>query len=167
MVFNFSRPEIFQVVCDVHSWMKAWIVVVEHPYYSLTDSSGKFELKLPMNDPLEKRVSDQYRELDVEDDILAYFGARHIPMKDFVVEKGYQSFCMITTTRKKYKKDGFGIDLDSMDFGYTLAEIEYMTDDKSKRQEATQSMDITSRNRTKVAAGLASLGGLEQKMGEA
>ena len=106
----------------------------------LRERGGKFELKLPMNESLENRVSDQYRELDVEDDILAHFGARGISVKDFLIEKSYKPFCEITTTRRKYKKEGFGIDLDVMDFSYIVSEIEYMTDDESKIKEATQSI---------------------------
>jgi plastocyanin len=40
----FSEPEIIESVCDVHGWMKAYIVVVDHPYYSVTDENGMFEL---------------------------------------------------------------------------------------------------------------------------
>jgi plastocyanin len=32
------------VVCDVHPWMKAFIWVVDHPYYAVTDSLGHFSL---------------------------------------------------------------------------------------------------------------------------
>lgn len=106
----------------------------------LRERSGRYELKLPMNESIEKRVSDQYRELDVEADILAYFGSRDKVVKDFLTEKGYKPFCSITTIRRKYKKEGFGIDLDVMDFDYTLAEIEYMTDDETKIKEVTQSI---------------------------
>ena len=31
--------------CDVHSWMNAYVGVLDHPYYALTDKDGKFELK--------------------------------------------------------------------------------------------------------------------------
>ena len=106
----------------------------------LRERGSKFELKLPMNESLEKRVADQYRELDVEDDILDHFGVNGINIKDFLIQKNYLPFCTITTTRRKYKKDGFVIDLDGMDFGYTLAEIELMIESESKIQEATQSI---------------------------
>jgi adenylate cyclase class IV len=56
------------------------------------------------------------------------------------MKKGYVPFCTIVTTRRKYKKEGFGIDLDIIDFGYRLAEIEYMTDDQGKISEATQAI---------------------------
>ena len=43
-VTRFSDPEIIESVCDVHGWMKAYIHVVEHPYHSITDEHGNFEL---------------------------------------------------------------------------------------------------------------------------
>lgn len=41
---RFRAPEIIPVVCDVHSWMHANIVVAEHAYYAVTDADGAFEL---------------------------------------------------------------------------------------------------------------------------
>lgn len=37
-------PEIIKVVCDVHKWMKAWWIVSDHPYYTVTDEEGRFKL---------------------------------------------------------------------------------------------------------------------------
>jgi hypothetical protein len=31
--------------CDVHGWMNAYVGVLDHPYFGVTDKSGKFELK--------------------------------------------------------------------------------------------------------------------------
>ena len=42
---TFPEPDTIEVVCDVHSWMKAWIIVTEHPYYALTDADGQFWLE--------------------------------------------------------------------------------------------------------------------------
>ena len=39
-----AAPEKIKVQCDVHSWMSAWIVVQEHPFYAVTDASGQFTL---------------------------------------------------------------------------------------------------------------------------
>ena len=39
-----EKPEKVQVRCDVHGWMSAWFVVVEHAYYTVTDSTGEFSL---------------------------------------------------------------------------------------------------------------------------
>jgi plastocyanin len=39
----FEKPEIIRVTCDLHSWMRGWVVVAEHPYYALTGGAGEFE----------------------------------------------------------------------------------------------------------------------------
>jgi plastocyanin len=40
MTETFSKPEIIRVTCDVHSWMLAWIAVLPHPYFGVTDARG-------------------------------------------------------------------------------------------------------------------------------
>jgi hypothetical protein len=43
--FVFEKPEIFvQFKCDVHPWMFAYIGVVEHPWFAVTDGNGMFTL---------------------------------------------------------------------------------------------------------------------------
>jgi plastocyanin len=41
---TFARPEIVRVDCDLHSWMRGWVVVAAHPFYALTDAQGRFRL---------------------------------------------------------------------------------------------------------------------------
>lgn len=36
---------LIKVLCDVHSWMKAYILVVDHPYFAVTDGKGLFEIR--------------------------------------------------------------------------------------------------------------------------
>jgi len=38
----FDKPEIVRVLCDLHPWMEAWVVVAPHPFYAVTGSDGKF-----------------------------------------------------------------------------------------------------------------------------
>ena len=38
-----SNPPI-TVKCDVHPWMSAFIFVLEHPYFAVTDEAGKFSI---------------------------------------------------------------------------------------------------------------------------
>lgn len=41
----FKKPEMFfQAKCSVHPWMGAFVAVFDHPFYAVTDASGKFEL---------------------------------------------------------------------------------------------------------------------------
>jgi plastocyanin len=37
-----GRP--LELRCDVHSWMKAWVYVFDHPWFAVTDARGRFEL---------------------------------------------------------------------------------------------------------------------------
>jgi len=32
------------VICDIHSWMTAWWMVLDHPYFAVTDAKGYFEI---------------------------------------------------------------------------------------------------------------------------
>lgn len=41
---EFAKPEIVQLNCDLHSWMRAWVVVADHPFYALTNEAGEFTL---------------------------------------------------------------------------------------------------------------------------
>lgn len=41
----FNAPEIIRIDCDLHSWMRAWVVVAEHPYYVVTGDRGEFVLE--------------------------------------------------------------------------------------------------------------------------
>jgi plastocyanin len=40
----FAKPEIIRVDCDLHSWMRAWVVVADHPFYALSNEAGEFVL---------------------------------------------------------------------------------------------------------------------------
>ena len=41
----FEKPELFiKVKCDVHPWMFAYICVVDHPWFAVTDQKGNFTL---------------------------------------------------------------------------------------------------------------------------
>jgi flagellar hook assembly protein FlgD len=42
----FTAPEVMiPFKCDVHSWMNAFIGVVDHPYFAVTADGGKFDLR--------------------------------------------------------------------------------------------------------------------------
>jgi plastocyanin len=44
MTMTFDSPERVRLRCDVHGWMDAWAVVVDHPHHAVTDADGKFTL---------------------------------------------------------------------------------------------------------------------------
>ena len=41
---TFAKPEFVRIDCDLHSWMRGWVVVAPHPFYALTDAQGRFRL---------------------------------------------------------------------------------------------------------------------------
>ena len=42
--FAFKQPELLRVDCDLHSWMRGWVVVADHPFYAVTNEQGEFIL---------------------------------------------------------------------------------------------------------------------------
>ena len=41
----FTTPEVMvRFKCDVHGWMAAWVGVVAHPYFAVSDEKGEFKL---------------------------------------------------------------------------------------------------------------------------
>jgi hypothetical protein len=43
---RFTAPEVaIRFKCDVHPWMFAYVAVVDHPFFAVTDESGRFEIK--------------------------------------------------------------------------------------------------------------------------
>ncbi len=45
IAYKFPRPELkIAVKCNIHPWMQAYIHVMEHPYFAVTDSGGGFEI---------------------------------------------------------------------------------------------------------------------------
>ncbi|HWB97569.1 MAG TPA: carboxypeptidase regulatory-like domain-containing protein [Bryobacteraceae bacterium] len=49
---KFARPEIMiRVKCNIHSWMRAYIGVLGHPYFAVTGEGGTFDIpNLPPGD---------------------------------------------------------------------------------------------------------------------
>lgn len=39
---TFAKPEMVRIDCDLHSWMRGWVVVAPHAFYALTDAQGRF-----------------------------------------------------------------------------------------------------------------------------
>ena len=43
---KFAKPETLpvRVDCSIHAWMKAWLIVSDHPYVAVTGEDGSFEI---------------------------------------------------------------------------------------------------------------------------
>ena len=40
-----KREVMIRVKCNIHGWMRAFLGVVEHPYFSVTGADGRFEIR--------------------------------------------------------------------------------------------------------------------------
>lgn len=40
-----KRADVVKLTCDIHPWMRAFVVISEHPYFSVSDAQGHFEIK--------------------------------------------------------------------------------------------------------------------------
>lgn len=41
---DLSEPEICRLTCDIHPWMAAQVVIIEHPWFAVTGADGAFEI---------------------------------------------------------------------------------------------------------------------------
>lgn len=73
--FTFDVAENFiQIKCDVHPWMFAYVCVVEHPWFAVTDRDGNFTLPpgLPLGEytlaAVHRRAGEQTQRISVRAD---------------------------------------------------------------------------------------------------
>ena len=85
-----------QVTCNIHPWMKAWIVVRPNPYAAVSNADGTFEIK---NVPAGGEV-----ELQLWHEKAGYIGEYTVGGKAEKIAKG----------RRKVKVDAAGTDLGEM-----------------------------------------------------
>ena len=72
-----------KVGCDIHPWMQAWWVILDHPYAAVTKEDGSFEIKdLPVGDHVFTVWQEKVGYLDKMYKVTVKAGANEIkPMK--------------------------------------------------------------------------------------
>jgi hypothetical protein len=40
-----AERRVIPLSCDIHPWMKGWIMVFDHPFFAVTEADGSFEIK--------------------------------------------------------------------------------------------------------------------------
>lgn len=94
-----------------------------------------WELKVPLRTDL--GYHDQYQELQLDAEITAALGLPvGASLAQTVLAAGYQPFAELRTLRREYRHGDFTIDLDVVDYGYQLGEIELLVEQESQMAQA-------------------------------
>lgn len=70
---SFAKPEVMvKIKCEVHPWMAAYVGVLDHPFFAVSDDQGKFEIKdLPAGkytiEAWHEKFGVQTQEIEVAD----------------------------------------------------------------------------------------------------
>ncbi len=114
-------------------------IVYDYPDYKLIRKgvrlrkrNGNFELKIS-EDGKDESIS---LEIDKEEEIKKYLNT-DLPISEFIAKNMIEAMD-IKTSRRKFKKDNFIIDVDELDFGYKCVEIEILVENRSEVPEAYQ-----------------------------
>jgi predicted adenylyl cyclase CyaB len=100
--------------------------------------NGNFEMKVGVRREGLEGIISTYRELNDEDAIREELGIeKNGNLEEDLKASGYSPFGSWKTTRRKYKKGQFTIDVDSVDYGYDVVEIELLTENRDDMDEAT------------------------------
>lgn len=102
---------------------------------------GRFEAKVSIGE--DPGIGDRYNEIESDDEIKKLLGiGGEGNLKELLMGSNYFPFASLKTTRKKYKKEGFNIDIDFAEFddGFTFSqmEIELMIEDRTKAEETAK-----------------------------
>ncbi len=135
--FNLNNEEIARLVKNAE-FVKE--IIIHDTYFDTDDykltlkdmwlrnRDGHYELKVPPVGTKDYLFS-KYQELTTNKEIIA---ALNFPsdreIADSLSLTGLKPFATFVSTRRKYKLDDFNIDIDSIDYGYNLAEIELMVE---------------------------------------
>ena len=93
--------------------------------------NGNFELKVKFNYNADREIED-------EEEIKKYFNTNS-SLEDFI-ENNLQKYIDYEQKRKKYKKDGFTIDVDELNFGVNSCDIELLVQNEGDVKEAEKKL---------------------------
>lgn len=100
--------------------------------------NGAFEMKVGIRRKGMEGLISTYREVDDENTIREKLGITKKGNLDEDLEaNGYKPFGAWKTTRRKYKKGEFTIDIDSVDYDYEVIEIELLVESLDDMDKAT------------------------------
>lgn len=104
----------------------------------LRKRNGRFEMKVPLPELTGRHFGmTQYRELETDEAIREELKLPgNASLEADLLSAEYVSFLEIRSERRSYRNGPFRIDLDTTDYGYQIAEIELMIEEKADRSAA-------------------------------
>jgi thiamine-triphosphatase len=151
-----------KTISDVYFDTPAYALTLEDKW--LRSRNGQYELKLPV-DMTPGNAMDQYHEITDAWEIRETIGLpAEGTMADVLAKNGYERFCVCTTRRETYEKEGFTIVVDEIEYAaadwtYETCEIELLVDapdkiadagDRINAFAAANGLDLTRRPNGKV-----------------
>lgn len=107
----------------------------------LRSREKNYELKVPAFFD-KTRLVDQYDEIKDIAGIKSNLGfSKDTPISEDLSNNGFSAFCICKTTRRKFRKGAFIIDLDTVDFQdftYSIGEIELMVANQPEIEKAVE-----------------------------
>ncbi|MEK7181411.1 MAG: CYTH domain-containing protein [Patescibacteria group bacterium] len=104
----------------------------------LRNRDGVFEVKIPPQ--AETKGINVYEEITDQSEILKRLEIKKLS-EDFEENlklNGFKVLLKLITQRRKFKIKEFNIDIDKVDYGYTLCEIEKMVENEDEIEKASQ-----------------------------
>jgi hypothetical protein len=80
IAITMKSPEILRVDCDLHSWMRGWVVVSDHRFYVVTNDAGEFIFE---NIPAGKYTLEVWQEIlgRVSQEVIVADGVRDVTVR--------------------------------------------------------------------------------------
>ncbi|MGB0581492.1 MAG: hypothetical protein ACPGVU_17485 [Limisphaerales bacterium] len=85
--FTLNKPvEFLRIKCDVHPWMFAYLTVVPHSYFAVTDTNGQFQIKHPPHGRYQLRA--HHRKLGILEHDLVVPSERPVRLEFRIPQEG-------------------------------------------------------------------------------
>ena len=153
--FNFDQADLDEIksIATLEKKIKIIDNYLDNQQYDLTlkdmwlrsrsidSGGGEWELKVPQNKGVSilNRDLDRYKEITSEEEIIQILNlSGKASFAQILRDNGYKIFAPIVTERQKYKFRDFSIDIDQMNEGLSIAEIELLVDRDDEVENAKQ-----------------------------
>ncbi|MEK7138380.1 MAG: CYTH domain-containing protein [Patescibacteria group bacterium] len=100
--------------------------------------NGEWELKVPIGK--KNSANTVFEELTDVDEIFKQLNLKQLSgnLEENLKQNGFEILAKLVTKHRKFKIQEFNIDVDEVDYGYSLCEIEKMVENEGEVEKATK-----------------------------